>query len=173
MEPGDVVQGVLGDCYLLAALTLLATRESEPNINTLFPMRKLKNTESAADGGGGAQTHSHGKRPSVRYEVQQYNTTGLYAVRLYEYGDPVVVVVDDYVPVDMYGRLAFSKSRGGEGREELWVVLVEKAVAKLFGSYEAIISGNVFEALQVREVTATIVWGCMLVTIPSLHPPSA
>jgi membrane-bound lytic murein transglycosylase MltF len=42
-----------------------------------------------------------------------------------------------------YGPL-FSKSNG----DELWVLLAEKAYAKIHGSYEAIESGHSYEALM-------------------------
>jgi hypothetical protein len=49
------------------------------------------------------------------------------------------VIVDDYVPVDpKTGKAAFARSRG----DEIWMCLLEKAWAKLHGSYCMIVSGG-------------------------------
>jgi calpain-15 len=42
-------------------------------------------------------------------------------------------VVDDYFPVKD-NRLVFSRTRGND----IWVILLEKAYAKAYGSYESI-----------------------------------
>ncbi|XP_047260771.1 calpain-type cysteine protease DEK1-like, partial [Capsicum annuum] len=59
-------------------------------------------------------------------------------------GDWVPVVVDDWIPCESPGKPAFSTSRKGN---EMWVSLLEKAYAKLHGSYEALEGGLVQEAL--------------------------
>ncbi len=46
------------------------------------------------------------------------------------------VVVDDYIPIDGKGRPLFAKPSGGK---EIWVMILEKCWAKLFGTYEAIV----------------------------------
>lgn len=46
------------------------------------------------------------------------------------------MVLDDYFPVHG-GRPFFSRNNG----DELWVMLIEKAYAKVFGSYQRIESG--------------------------------
>jgi hypothetical protein len=51
------------------------------------------------------------------------------------------VVIDDYLPVDpLSGSLAFAHSEL-KGLE-IWICLIEKAWAKLHGSYAAIISSS-------------------------------
>jgi len=54
-----------------------------------------------------------------------------------------VVVVDDYIPCNC-GEPAFAEPNGNE----LWVVLLEKAFAKIHGSFLAIRSGWISEALN-------------------------
>jgi hypothetical protein len=50
-------------------------------------------------------------------------------------------VVDDYVPVDpKSGKVAFARSR--DKGSEVWMCLLEKAWAKLHGSYCMIVSGG-------------------------------
>eukprot|EP00614_Pseudopedinella_elastica_P017189 CAMPEP_0172646344 /NCGR_PEP_ID=MMETSP1068-20121228/240191_1 /TAXON_ID=35684 /ORGANISM="Pseudopedinella elastica, Strain CCMP716" /LENGTH=866 /DNA_ID=CAMNT_0013460601 /DNA_START=1 /DNA_END=2601 /DNA_ORIENTATION=- len=64
---------------------------------------------------------------------------GIYEVRAYKQGMPVTILIDDYFPCDpVTGKLAYSKTNGNE----IWVALLEKAWAKLHGSYEQIESGN-------------------------------
>ncbi|PHT61444.1 Calpain-type cysteine protease DEK1 [Capsicum annuum] len=73
-----------------------------------------------------------------------YNQEGIYTVRFCIQGDWVPVVVDDWIPCESPGKPAFSTSRKGN---EMWVSLLEKAYAKLHGSYEALEGGLVQDAL--------------------------
>lgn len=70
--------------------------------------------------------------------------TGDYTVGLYVGGKRVEVVVDDYFPVGENDRPAFAGSKG----KELWAMLIEKAWAKVHGSYSDIEQGSVLEALS-------------------------
>ena len=70
-------------------------------------------------------------------------------------GEPLVVVVDDWFPFykDKKGveRFAFARNKLGElsdGEGEMWVQLIEKAWAKVCGSYEAAEMGTAAEALN-------------------------
>jgi calpain-15 len=56
-----------------------------------------------------------------------------------------VVIVDDYFPYDPMSKTpAFSQSNG----PELWVLLLEKAWAKINGNYEKTIAGQTHDALS-------------------------
>ncbi|KAK6936992.1 Peptidase C2, calpain, catalytic domain [Dillenia turbinata] len=74
----------------------------------------------------------------------EYNEEGIYTVRFCIQGEWVPVVVDDWIPCEAPGRPAFATSRKGS---ELWVSILEKAYAKLHGSYEALEGGLVQDAL--------------------------
>ncbi|PON98045.1 Peptidase C2, calpain family [Trema orientale] len=74
----------------------------------------------------------------------EYNDEGIYTVRFCIQGEWVPVVVDDWIPCESLGKPAFATSRKGN---ELWVSLLEKAYAKLHGSYEALEGGLVQDAL--------------------------
>jgi calpain-15 len=54
------------------------------------------------------------------------------------------LTIDDYMPCHLDGPPLFTRSHGNE----LWVLLLEKAYAKLHGSFENIKKGHPNEALQ-------------------------
>nr|CAB3496180.1 unnamed protein product [Digitaria exilis] len=74
----------------------------------------------------------------------EYNEEGIYTVRFCIQGEWVAVVVDDWIPCESPGKPAFATSRK---QNELWVSILEKAYAKLHGSYEALEGGLVQDAL--------------------------
>jgi hypothetical protein len=71
---------------------------------------------------------------------------GIYAVRMYKNGEEQEVVIDDYIPCKD-GEPIFSRSND----KELWVMLLEKAWAKLHSSYHRIIGGQAH--LTLRDLT--------------------
>jgi hypothetical protein len=103
VTPSDIKQGLLGDCYFLSILSVLA--EVPNRIKKLFVTSKI-------------------------------NEFGVYAVTLKKNGESREVVLDDYFPCQ-FGEPCFSKANGNE----LWVLILEKAWAKLHGSYERIEAG--------------------------------
>ena len=74
------------------------------------------------------------------------NRFGIYGMRICKNGEWKEVVVDDYIPC-YKGDPAFSKANGNE----LWVILLEKAWAKLHGNYERIEAG--FAENVMRDLT--------------------
>ncbi|XP_071726468.1 calpain-type cysteine protease DEK1 [Rutidosis leptorrhynchoides] len=74
----------------------------------------------------------------------EYNEEGIYTVRFCIQGEWVPVVIDDWIPCESPGKPAFATSKKAN---ELWVSLLEKAYAKLHGSYEALEGGLVQDAL--------------------------
>jgi hypothetical protein len=131
IDPTDIVQGKLADCYFLAALAGLAEDAPEKAHLQL------------------------GERIRDNYLVTQVNKAGCYAIRMNVDGEPLTVVVDDWFPFyrnkDGVEKFCFARNKAGElsdGEGEMWVQLIEKAWAKVCGSYEAAEMGTAAEALN-------------------------
>lgn len=81
--------------------------------------------------------------PGTYNEDGTPNKAGIYAVRLYSRGVPVIVTVDDYLPT-VNGKLVFAKIPDGA----IWVPILEKAFAKLYGNYEALNYNRISLAIE-------------------------
>eukprot|EP01006_Ploeotia_vitrea_P006106 TRINITY_DN12284_c0_g1_i1.p1 TRINITY_DN12284_c0_g1~~TRINITY_DN12284_c0_g1_i1.p1 ORF type:complete len:878 (-),score=138.00 TRINITY_DN12284_c0_g1_i1:99-2732(-) len=119
----DIIQGALGDMWFLNALSCVATN---PNI-----VRNLV--------------------------VAQYPEVGIFEFRFWKGGRWITVVIDDFLPVRQLNGQGTSLGSSSESFQagtcelwcsrssdpsELWVPLLEKAYAKLHGSYQALNGGN-------------------------------
>ena len=75
---------------------------------------------------------------------RKVNQAGVYNVKFCKNGWWQVVRVDDFFPCIPGGGPKYSRANGNE----LWVLLLEKAYAKLCGSYDAIRAGWSYEAMM-------------------------
>jgi len=121
----DVLQGDLGDCWLMSALASLA--EYPEQIRQLF-----KSKDIMEDG---------------KYEVQLYDI---------EFLGWKSIIIDEFIPCTLKEGVpepTFAKPLG----EEIWVLLLEKAVAKFCGSYGVLSGGTVAWAFQLLTGETEIV----------------
>ena len=113
----DINQGIVGNCWVMAAMSNVAMDSS-----LLFKVVPKK-------------------------QSFQKNYAGIFHFKFWQYGKWIDVVVDDYLPVlpaNYSPRLAFVKSKS---ENEFWPALLEKAYAKLQGSYQLMESGSMQDAI--------------------------
>ncbi|XP_010904267.3 calpain-5-like [Esox lucius] len=116
----DLHQGILGNCWMVAATSCLA---SEPSLwKKVIPDH--------------VEQEWNPKRPDLY--------AGIFHFRFWRLGRWTDVAVDDLLPVSEDGTLLFCRSAT---LREFWSALLEKAYAKLNGCYEALEGGNTAEAL--------------------------
>ncbi|CAF1097161.1 unnamed protein product [Adineta steineri] len=110
-HPNDIEQGALGNCWFMAALSLITER---PRMLSHILLTSTVNEE------------------------------GIYLVRICHNGWWKIVILDDCFPCTASKQLVYAKAR----RRQLFVPLVEKACAKVWGSYASVIGGFMTESLQ-------------------------
>lgn len=115
----DLNQGVVGNCWFVAACSCLALK---PHLwKKVIPDHKEQEWD-----------HKH---------PESY--AGIFHFRFWVFGDWVDVVVDDRLPT-INGELIYCHSKDNN---EFWSALLEKAYAKLSGCYESLEGGNTGDAV--------------------------
>ena len=80
------------------------------------------------------------------FRTDKVNKDGYYELLLRIDGKPTILIIDDYIPVYKHNKQpCFAKPHGNE----LWVILLEKAWAKINGGYINTISGMAHEPFEV------------------------
>ncbi|VIO99042.1 calpain D, putative [Brugia malayi] len=89
------------------------------------------------------------ERPDILDQIfltKTYNPWGVYQIRLCVDGHWQVILVDDFLPCHSQTHgLAFAVGR----RNQLWVPLIEKALAKVLGCYAKLPAGRTLEGLAI------------------------
>lgn len=125
-RPEDVCQGAIGNCWFAGALSVVA---SKPELVTKM------------------------------FITKEFNPHGAYQIQLFHAGEWKGILIDDLMPTSkifqgytdgqmVYYSLGGTLSYLSCARRQLWVPLVEKASAKMFGCYGALNSGTFGEALS-------------------------
>ena len=128
----DIRQGGVGNCWYVCALSILAEAAPETLKNCVV--------------------------------TRAYNPAGAYKLRLCLAGEWRTLLVDDLLPCNALEMLAYVPARADAAaaprpnrlvstqvkaaRRALWAPLLEKAAAKLHGSYEALAGGTFAEAFH-------------------------
>lgn len=146
-KASDVVQGELQDCYFLAALALIAQDDKliRGNFDPQVMLRRSQLTSSGMMKDEAIRGMISGVYCPIFHHFRKY---GLFVFRFFKNYKWRYVIIDDRLPCrgspEQGYELAFAKCRT---QNEFWVPLIEKAYAKIHGSYEAIELGDVDEAL--------------------------
>lgn len=132
----DVVQGGLGDCWFVSAMSVIAGKEkylvgSLPKQST----DKLLSDEEVA----GLVSGVH---PPLFHHLRQF---GLYVFRFVKDAQYVYVITDDLLPC--YADSPEPKFAKSPRTDLFWVSLVEKAYAKLHVCYDSIVGGIIDDGL--------------------------
>ena len=135
----DCVQGNLGDCWLISAMSVLAERDEL----LVGGRRGMELDPDMIVDKEIASILSKGVYPPI---FHKYRAIGLYVLRIFKNHQWIYIMVDERIPVDIKtNKPVFGRCRNAH---ELWVPLIEKAYAKLHGCYENLISGYVDEGVQ-------------------------
>jgi hypothetical protein len=110
VDPDDVIQGRLGNCWFVQCLAGVATRRRA--INAMITPAK-------------------------------YNPHGVYGIRFFDEEQWHTVIIDDYIPCRTQGGGTEPVPSCAKCRDpnECWVMLVEKAYAKLHTCYQSMTGG--------------------------------
>lgn len=135
----EVIQGALGDCWFISALSVLATRDEllEGGLS------KYKITKDFVVTPKIALEMTEGVYPPIFRGYQKY---GLYVFKFFKNFNWRYVIIDDRIPcyksnkTPVFGRW--------KDISELWVPLIEKAYAKLHHWYESLVSGFIDDGLS-------------------------
>lgn len=73
------------------------------------------------------------------FQIESLNSAGVYAVDLFIMGIPVTVTIDDYLPFWKHTNDLLYAQVGPD--HSLWMPILEKAAAKLYGNYEVMVGG--------------------------------
>ena len=142
VESNDVIQGCLGDCWFISALSVIATKDyllRGEFSDDILSDKKIDQEEN--------MMLSTGVYPPI---FHSFRKKGIFCFRFFKNFKWRYVLVDNRLPCNkIYNdnqtpTLLFGQCRA---RNEFWVPLIEKAYAKLHGSYRSLVSGLIDDGL--------------------------
>jgi len=111
-SPGDVIQGQLGDCWFVSAMSVMAAHEEYVDRNFVSDINRAK---------------------------------GIYTFKFFKQGQWRYVHIDDKIPCDRKGHPIYAH---GKDCNETWVMILEKAYAKLHACYDNLKTGYIDYGLR-------------------------
>jgi hypothetical protein len=137
----DCVQGDLGDCWLMSALSVAANKDEliiggVPGVDYQKGMVVDKEMASAC---------SSGVFPPI---FHKYRARGIFCLRFMKDFQWTYVIVDSRIPCKKEDGKWVPIFGSCTDDDEMWVQLTEKAYAKLHGCYGNLISGYIDEGIQ-------------------------
>jgi hypothetical protein len=151
-------QGSIGDCYLISAIGVCALRKDESS-TTNVTSSTAPDGDVSGSGSAVAAQPEFVENQTMRALISPavYNPNGIYLVRFFKQGKEIPVLIDDRLPCWAAAGLETEPGRTqcadspcfvrSRSIGEIWPSLIEKAYAKLHGSYEVIEAGKVHHAL--------------------------
>ena len=142
VESNDVIQGCLGDCWFISALSVIATKDyllRGEFSDDILSDKKIDAEESVM--------LSTGIYPPI---FHSFRKKGIFCFRFFKDFKWRYVLVDNRLPCNkIYNENQIPTLLYGQcrARNEFWVPLIEKAYAKLHGSYRALVSGFIDDGL--------------------------
>ena len=134
----EVLQGALGDCWFIGALSLLATRDEllEGGLSKYKITKDFQVTPQIA------REMTEGVYPPVFRTYEKY---GIYVFKFFKNFRWRYVIIDERIPCYKSNKTpVFARCKD---LSELWVPLIEKAYAKIHHWYEALVSGFIDDGL--------------------------
>jgi calpain len=134
----EVLQGALGDCWFIGALSVLATRDELliGGLDTFVITDDFEVTSPIA------KAMSEGVYPPIFHSYARY---GIYVFRFFKNFSWRYIIIDGRIPCYKSNKQpVFARCKE---IKELWVPLIEKAYAKLHMCYESLVSGFIDDGL--------------------------
>jgi hypothetical protein len=138
VETKDVNQGLLGDCWFLAALSVVALKAEYLRGNLGKTAAELEKELTDAE----VLELLKGVYPPIFHFLRDF---GIYVFSFYKDCEWLYVIIDDFLPCDSEGELLFASCKQSN---RFWASLIEKAYAKLHSNYHNLINGHPEEAMN-------------------------
>ena len=68
------------------------------------------------------------------FKIEEKNSAGVYATKMWLLGMPITVILDDFLPVEQWGK-KFTRYAQVASDGALWGTIIEKSFAKYLGMY--------------------------------------